>query len=45
MAEGVETGIPGVEEQKLFITNQLQKPLIKGETWYGFNAAFARFSV
>jgi len=34
MAEGVETGIPGVEEQKQFISNQLQKPLIKAEIWY-----------
>ncbi|KAL4226967.1 Ubiquitin carboxyl-terminal hydrolase 15 [Mactra antiquata] len=31
MAEG---GVPDVETQKTFIANQLQKPLILGETWY-----------
>lgn len=34
MAEGGETGIPGIEEQKQFISNQLQRPLVKDEKWY-----------
>lgn len=36
MAEG---GVPDVETQKTYIANQLQKPLIQGEIWYGLNIA------
>ncbi|KAH3816326.1 hypothetical protein DPMN_117840 [Dreissena polymorpha] len=34
MAEGVQSVIPNIEEQKDFVATQLDKQLIKGEIWY-----------